>query len=348
MLYHWDEFVHWQQQMQTFDEYPGFTLVKQINQFAKMGKQNIPVMIQIDNIESLARYLGQFQAWQGFLRSIEKITQELPGLASWLPGNARYIVEYMQVWDKLIRVCQYFLNHPNPNCYIRQLDIEGVDTKFIESHKRILKNLFDHLLPASAINANFDKLAEHGFEKRFGLLFDAPVIRFRVLDPLLADDLAGLTDLSLPIAQFAQLNLLIDKVFITENKISGLAFPPVNNAICVFGLGYGVQLLKEVSWLNQVAIYYWGDIDTHGFAILSQLRGYFPKVKSMLMDEATLLACKPVWGKEPESKVHAAQQLSNLTQAEHLLYSNLKTHYWQANLRLEQEQIPFHLLQSAV
>nr|WP_221935062.1 Wadjet anti-phage system protein JetD domain-containing protein [Catenovulum sediminis] len=66
-----------------------------------------------------------------------------------------------------------------------------------------------------------------------------------------------------------------------------MAFPPVNNAICIFGLGYGVQLLKEVNWLNQVAIYYWGDIDTHGFAILSQLRGYFPKVKSMLMDEAT-------------------------------------------------------------
>lgn len=100
MLYHWDEFVHWQQQMQTFDEYPGFTLVKQINQFAKMGKQNIPVMIQIDNIESLARYLGQFQAWQGFLRSIEKITQELPGLASWLPGTLGI----------LLNICRFGIN----------------------------------------------------------------------------------------------------------------------------------------------------------------------------------------------------------------------------------------------
>ncbi|NOR71388.1 MAG: hypothetical protein GQ532_17115, partial [Methylomarinum sp.] len=33
---------------------------------------------------------------------------------------------------------------------------------------------------------------------------------------------------------------------------------------------------------------YWGDLDTHGFAILSRLRHYYPQVKSILMDEKTL------------------------------------------------------------
>ena len=35
---------------------------------------------------------------------------------------------------------------------------------------------------------------------------------------------------------------------------------------------------------------YWGDLDTHGFAILNRLRECFPHARSMLMDRATLLA----------------------------------------------------------
>ena len=35
-----------------------------------------------------------------------------------------------------------------------------------------------------------------------------------------------------------------------------------------------VSLLKDISWLHKSDIYYWGDLDTHGFQILSQLRGY--------------------------------------------------------------------------
>ncbi len=34
--------------------------------------------------------------------------------------------------------------------------------------------------------------------------------------------------------------------------------------------------LAEASWLKERDLFYWGDIDTHGFAILDQLRGHFP------------------------------------------------------------------------
>jgi hypothetical protein len=37
------------------------------------------------------------------------------------------------------------------------------------------------------------------------------------------------------------------------------------------------------------------DIDTHGFAILSQARSVFPELKSLLMDRETLLANRPLW-----------------------------------------------------
>ena len=144
----------------------------------------------------------------------------------------------------------------------------------------------------SAINLQYEKLTEHGFEKRFGLRYEQPRIRFRLLDKNMAANFSGISDLEIPINQFAQLDLICDRIFITENKTNGLAFPEINNAIVIFGLGYGIQILKQAPWVNQSQLYYWGDIDTHGFAILSGVRKHFPHIYSWLMDENTLLHCK--------------------------------------------------------
>ncbi len=347
-LHHYDEVKSWLLDINKLSKVQGFTLEKQQANYANMGKQIIPARLIISSTEALARYLGKWQQWQKFQSNIELINQALPQLNAWLLTNAKEINKYQSDWPKLVSVCQYFLKYPQPNCYIRQLTITGVDTKFIEQHKSILKSLLDELLPASQININSEKLAEHGFEKRFGLLYEQPQIRFRLLDAQLAQEFSGVSDLSMPVAQFQQLNLLIDKVFITENKVNGLAFPPVNNAMVIFGLGYGIQSLKQVNWLNTCQLNYWGDIDTHGFAILSQLRGYFSKVQSLLMNEATLLACKEFWGQEPEHKSHKAQCLPNLNEQELALYQNLKQNKYQPCLRLEQERIPFSLLEQVL
>ena len=359
-LHHYDEVKTYLADINQLDSIQGFVIEKQQANYANMGKQIIPTTLTIINIEMLARYLGKWQIWQKFNATIELLNKEqnngLIQLKPWLLTHIKEIDKYQGVWLKLINVCQYFIKHPQPNCYIRQLNIVGVDTKFIEQHKSILKSLLDELLPQSSINIAFEKLTEHGFEKRFGLLYEQPQIRFRILDPILSHEFSGISDISLPIEQFQQLGLItgsligsfIDRVFITENKVNGLAFPRINNAIVIFGLGYGIQILQQISWLNRCQLHYWGDIDTHGFAMLSQLRSYFPKVKSLLMDETTLLACKNVWGQELAHKSHKAEWLANLNDTEQALYNNLKQNTWQPYLRLEQERIPFTLLEQAL
>ncbi|WP_372881281.1 Wadjet anti-phage system protein JetD domain-containing protein [Psychromonas sp.] len=323
----------------------GVTLIKQEISYSKMGRQRMPVALEFSDLASLAKYLGQWQAWQQFEHAAEKIITALPELLEWLRKNPAQVQKYLGVWRELIAVCQFFKTTARPDCYIRELAIPGVDSKFIEAHKAILKILLDQLLAVEAIASQYTKLSEHGFEKRFGLKYEQPLLRFRLLDPVLQAELGGLSDLSIPIAQFAKLDLLLDRVFITENKVNGLAFPEIKNSIVIFGLGYGVQCLKQIKWLSECHIHYWGDIDTHGFAILSQLRGYFPKVVSMLMDQQTLINCRKLWGEEAENKAHTCHQLAHLTEAEQLLYQRLKNAYWQPGLRLEQERIPFSLLE---
>ena len=110
----------------------------------------------------------------------------------------------------------------------------------------------------------------------------------------------------------------------------------------IFGAGYGFDNLSAAAWLRQKRIYYWGDIDTHGFAILHQLRGYFPQTISFLMDQQTLLAHRPLWGVEalPERGT-----LARLTAGERALFDLLLQNHWGDRVRLEQERIRFNFLQ---
>lgn len=346
LLHRFDEVRQWVNDLRkTFTQKHTAIIYKDFN-YRSMGKQSLPVAIEFKDIESLARYLGKWQEWQLFCHHYQQIISAFPVLTEVLKNSPASIHKYSNSWPKLLSVCHYFCHHPRPGCYIRELDINGIDTKFIESHKSILKLLLDQILDDSLINHEHDKLSEHGFEKRFGLQYEQARIRFRLLDQNMASDFSGITDLEIPINQFAQLELICDRIFITENKTNGLAFPEINNAIVIFGLGYGIQILKQANWINQCRLYYWGDIDTHGFAILSGVRSYFPQIHSWLMDEDTLLHCKEQWGKEPEEKSHHAETLKHLTTSEQTLYDKLKTNHWQKLLRLEQEKIPYDWLQT--
>jgi len=134
-------------------------------------------------------------------------------------------------------------------------------------------------------------------------------------------------------------------VFVTENETNGLVFPDVPGSIVIFGLGYGVQTLAETAWLQAKELYYWGDIDTHGFSILARLRTGFPQTRSFLMDRETLLAHRELWGHEKE--IHEGT-ISRLTEAERAVLDYLRGGAFGYRIRLEQELIGFDWFRRAL
>lgn len=152
-------------------------------------------------------------------------------------------------------------------------------------------------------------------------------------------------DLTLDADSFARLEPQVERVFITENEINFLAFPAAPHSLIIFGAGYGFATLREAAWLSRCRIHYWGDIDTHGFAILDQLRAHFPSVHSFLMDRATLLACETHWGEEEKP---TQRDLRRLNAAESALYDELRDNRLRRNLRLEQEKIGFAWVEAAL
>ena len=106
----------------------------------------------------------------------------------------------------------------------------------------------------------------------------------------------------------------------------------------IFGAGYGFETLGRAHWLRKCRLHYWGDIDTHGFAILDALRARFGHAESFLMDRGTLMAFESLWGAE-DRPIH--RDLPRLTAEERALYDDLRDHRIGRNLRLEQERIGF-------
>jgi len=120
----------------------------------------------------------------------------------------------------------------------------------------------------------------------------------------------------------------------------GVAFPDHPNAMAIFGLGYGLERFVETPWLRDLDVWYWGDIDTHGFRILDRLRAVLPEARSFLMDRATLDAHRSLWGEEPADKRFTGD-LPRLSTDERSLFDDLRNDRIRARVRLEQERISY-------
>ena len=305
-----------------------------------LGANRIPSAIWIDTLEQALGLIGKHRAAERFAGMVERTRETRAELIPWLAKRPLRALALAEEWPQLLAIVDWLSKHPRPEVYLRQVDLPGVHTKLIEGHRAVLAELFDLVLPGEAIDATHT--GAFGFCRRYGFLDKPARVRFRMLDPTVRLlPMASDQDITLTQAAFSSLAPPVTTVFITENEINFLAFPNVRDSMVIFGAGYGFANLVAAHWLQEKNILYWGDIDTHGFAILNQLRGFFPHTVSFLMDRETLLAHRQFWGSEPQPQTG---DLLRLTTEEQALYDQLRQHTWGVSVRLEQEKIGFRFL----
>jgi len=348
-----------------------------------LGTNSIPAEVWIDSFNDAATFISRRKDAARFDALIEETKRSQPKLLDWLARRPMRALALADEWSRLLGIVTWMQAHPRPDVYLRQVDIPGVHSKFIEAHRSVLTELFDRVLDPETID--FTATGANGFATRYGFR-DKPLrIRFRLLDlkatlnksvrvelvgtnTMQLDSLniastnsartEGLIqhcpdqiisthgqDITLDAASFAQLNPVVSQVFIIENEINFLAFPLLNESLVIFGSGYGFEMSRQANWLSRCRIYYWGDIDTHGFAILDQLRNQFAHVESLLMDRSTLLKFEPLWGEEEKQTL---RDLPRLTPEELSLYNDLRDNRIRKNIRLEQERIGFGWLETTL
>lgn len=312
----------------------GYELVWEEINHRQLGRNRIPVAALVQTEADAVALLGVAERVARFETLVALTLAGFPQLTAWVAGCAATLLEHESDWPRVLAVLAWLRSNPRPGIYLRQLEVPGVDSKFIEGQRALLSELLDLVLSPDAIVS--EATGAKQFELRYGILPKPPLVRFRMLDP--TQELGDLTDISTPASQFAKLRLDVDRIFITENEVNGLAFPSCPRSIVLFGLGYGLARLADVHWLADKEIWYWGDLDTHGFAILDRLRVRLPHARSFLMDRETLMLHSSQWVDEPAAVI---ADLPRLHEVEADLYDDLRNNRLGERIRLEQERIAF-------
>lgn len=306
----------------------GYSVLWQKVKNRALGEQDFPKEIYFETEMDFLKFLRKESEVARFRDNLEKILADFPIMKDWCTDHPLKVVEFSDKWVKIIKVLDFFRKNPYPNLYIRELPIR-VQTKFIEQNKGIIGELLDIII-REHVNAD-----EKEFERRFNLRYDDKILlRFRILDNSLCQQyLSGIEDISVPIGQFRLLDIPISNVYIVENKMNMLTFPLKEKSIVVWGHGFGVDIMKDVVWMQKKRIYYWGDLDAHGFQILSEIRSHFPQVESFLMDRETF---DKFFEGDKGAETNVEKELC-LTHEEDEMFRYLKEN----NYRLEQEKIPY-------
>ena len=298
-----------------------------------LGKQdNFPVKVEFRTAEAALRYLREWGRFQRLQNSCEKIVADFPMLRGLCATYREEILSSVGRADCIWQLAHYFSGKYRTHCYLRELDIPYVDTKFIENNKKLTVDIFAALHEEVGVHSFVDLCALMHWQEQA----PTPNIYLRSLDP--QKTIGGLRELMVTAEQLGRLNIFFDKVFFTENKLNGFVFPEVEDGLIIFGAGNGVLGGEAcIPWLTKHKhLWYWGDIDRDGLRILSRVRAKYPQLRSFLMSRELavkyshfMTADKGITGEMP----------ANLTIQEQACWHYLTNQPIDAN-RLEQEKIP--------
>ncbi|MEZ5653134.1 MAG: DUF2220 family protein [Burkholderiaceae bacterium] len=304
-----------------------------------LGLQALPERIIIEHPAQCAQWAGQLERWQRACQRYGDVMRVWPQLADAAARAFAVLADYETAdFERLLTLVAWLDRHPASALYVRQLPVPGLDTKWLDSRRRLVGEWLGALRGVDPGTVEFHELC--------GLRPISRLIRVRLLDPALRHQVSGLGDLTLPLESFAALALRPARVIVVENLQTGLAFEDLPGGMVIMSLGYGVDALAAIPWLAGIPVCYWGDLDTHGLAILNRARHYLPHIESVLMDEATLLEHQPYWGHEAAPSEQGGDD--RLTEAEARLLADLRRGRWGIGVRLEQERIDWRLAWSVM
>lgn len=289
--------------------------------------QDVPTHVEVADIESAAALTGS--NWPVRLTRararLSEITSRFPHTPD-MPRTLRAIEVYSDIDFALLLTTAAWFEHNDALGYTpRQVPIPGLHAKWLNTHQ-------SQILALSR-RKSLELLPRHPSR-----------IHFTYLDP--AHRAAGgrIHD-SATVGDSFTPSYRPTTVVISENKDTAIHFPPIPGAIAVEGEGFGGKTAAAFPWVSGAAsLYYWGDIDAHGFEILNGWRADGVPATSLLMDIATYRRYEPYGTNTDRHGVllqpGTPKPLPHLTTEEIRVYQCLLDPALATHRRIEQERIP--------
>jgi hypothetical protein len=287
-----------------------------------IGRNEIPARAVVASYEQAWRLLDVAAEVASYDNILALVADE-PRALAWVQAKPHAALAVGDDWPALLAARAWLDAHRGRPRFIREMSAPGVDTKFVERHRATLAALLDVPSGAAAFVA---ALGLRDRPARVRVRFNEG---FACMPPLLSEATLRLDELS-------GFQVSVAGAIVVENEITFLSVPVPREGLVIWGEGFRVSRAGALPFLADVPVRYWGDLDTHGFAILDQLRAWLPQTESLLMDAATLHQHRDRWGREP-SPTSAA--LARLRPQEHAVYSDLVSDRHGDRVRLEQERI---------
>lgn len=299
--------------------------------WSRIGRQSVAVRVRAEGADAVAAVAGRSREWRAWVRRIAELRdairaasaavlarEEQGRVDAALRTHSRAIAQLDAADTRILRdMTGWLIQHPVSGLRVRQVPVRGIHSKWLERHRTIVEALVTAATAADGL----------------GLVSAADRLRISILDPALRS--VGVRDLAAPISELAALAFdeRLGVVLIVENLETLLALPDAQGVVAIHGSGYIGHLAAQLPWVLARPVLYWGDLDSHGFAILNRVRAAGVDARSVLMDRTTLDEFRDLWIDEPTP---FRGELSQLTAVERETFDLLRE---RGDVRLEQERI---------
>ena len=305
-------------------------LMREIRNFRNVGQQQVPTFLVIDSIKALAKYLGKeaqekLVQWESKILPIMELDN---ALVSACIGHLEVIDTMAQTeCVAMAKLIPQLRPKMGQGLYLRALPVTLVHTKFIETYDSFITSCLDVLTDNEVSNSGGLMSWLECTPKPIGWILVRP------LCPKTKKSLGNIPILKMSQRDLSHFNFPCKNIIVVENESTGLSLPEMAETIAVFGGGANVSWLSS-EYLSNKHVYYWGDFDSYGFKFLNDARQLCPHLKSIMMDESTLMVFESYMS---DDNFHEGE-LPELTSEEFLVYDSLRNNKY-ANTRLEQEYI---------
>jgi hypothetical protein len=298
-------------------------------------EQELPTHVRVPDVDTAALLVGN--GWPQRLTRGRARAAVLTGRYPHLSQPARTLAAVDALTDVdfalLCRAGDWFATHDATGLTPRQVPIEGLRAKWLNTRQHLVREL-----------AGVDDLRlapPH-----------PPRLHFTYLDP---DHRArrGRRHDSATVGDPVALPYRPQVVIISENKDTAVHFPELPSAVSVEGVGRGGGTAAAFDWVTTApAVFYWGDMDPDGMEILDGFRAAGVPATSLLMGTAEY-ATWSRFGTDTDARGKALgprtpRPVPCLNPDETTLYHQLCSPSWTGPRRIEQERIPLPIALAAV
>ena len=334
-----------------------------------MGRQAFASRLTFADASVVARFVGESVAWDRAYERRTRLVASWPQLAK--GGLGTFHTDLSQEaeadFDRLMALLSWFVNYPDSGLYVRQIPVEGVDTKWIDRARRslvsqLLLRIKGGLAPldepqagavddrqtvvetaseSSVLEGSADSPATLDFYRICGLRRPPTRMRIAVLCPELRRQIGGVRDLESSVEDLVQLPMRPRGIVIIENLETAYSLEDSPGVVAVVKLGNAVSLVGQLPWARGAPVLYWGDVDSYGYSILAQARQalepHGSRVESVLMDVSAverhlhLVVTEPMQTSRVDCRWHRPSEIE--------VYEGLLGNRWGKQVRIEQERV---------